>query len=262
MRTSSLFAFVLSIALCAPALNAQMAQAGQQLFASNCAGCHGLDGRGGEHAPDIATKLEVQRLDDAEILRIVYNGIPEAGMPAFRAVLNNDQMQAVVGYLRVLQGKGTQAVISGNPEKGRTLFFGKGQCSECHMIAGHGGSIAADLSGYGADHSPEAIRNAIVDPNKNADRQHGTVVVITRDGQKFTGVALNEDNFSLQLQTLDGKFHLFDKSQLVHVEHERRSLMPSNYGLMLSRGDLDDLITFLTKTAPSQPLKTRGEDEE
>ena len=32
--------------------------AGQQVFASTCAGCHGLDGRGGERAPNIAQNPE------------------------------------------------------------------------------------------------------------------------------------------------------------------------------------------------------------
>jgi len=36
---------------------------GAAIFASNCATCHGADGRGGEHAPNIATAPEVQTSD-------------------------------------------------------------------------------------------------------------------------------------------------------------------------------------------------------
>src|SRR4030081_2551948 len=37
---------------------------GEEIFASSCAGCHGLDGRGGERAPNIAGRPAVQQLSD------------------------------------------------------------------------------------------------------------------------------------------------------------------------------------------------------
>jgi cytochrome c oxidase cbb3-type subunit III len=236
-------------------------QLGQQLFSSNCAGCHGLDGHGGEHGPNIATTPEVQRLSERDVLGVVRDGIPAAGMPAFRSKFDNPQLDAVVSYLRVLQGKHAAASVPGNPERGRSLFFGKAHCSECHMVAGKGGFIGPDLTSYGNQHAPDVIRDAIIDPNKNLDPRHRTFTVVTPNGRRYTGIALNEDNFSLQLQTLDGTFHFFDKSKLAHVEHEPRSLMPSNYGSMFSRGELDDLVSYLT-TADTRQVPTAGGDEE
>ena len=58
-------------------------QPGAPIFAANCAGCHGADGRGGEHAPNIATAPEVQHLLDRELAGIIRYGISGAGMPAF-----------------------------------------------------------------------------------------------------------------------------------------------------------------------------------
>src|SRR5271169_3941417 len=55
---------------------------GRQTFASTCANCHGLDGRGGERAPNIAERPRVQQLSDAQLFKIIENGIPETGMPA------------------------------------------------------------------------------------------------------------------------------------------------------------------------------------
>jgi cytochrome c oxidase cbb3-type subunit 3 len=235
-------------------------QLGQQLFNSNCAGCHGLDGRGGEHGPNIATSANAQRLEDREILHIVRDGIAAGGMPAFRSSLDNDQLNGIVRYVRVLQGKNSAEKVNGNPEKGRSLFFGKARCSECHMVAGQGGFIASDLSGYGNQHSPDVIRSAILDPNGNLDPRHRTVVAVTREGKTYKGVARNEDNFSLQLQTLDGTFHFLDKSTLARLEHQPRSIMPSNYGSTLSRSDLDDLVSFLTSTVVAKPMAEEGEE--
>jgi cytochrome c oxidase cbb3-type subunit III len=234
---------------------------GQQLFSSNCAGCHGLDGHGGEHGPNIATTAEVQRLSDRDILGVVRDGIAAAGMPAFRSRFDDAQLNAVVSYVRVLQGKHAAVSVPGNPEKGRLLFFGKAKCSECHMLAGKGGFIGADLTGYGNQHSPEVVRAAILDPNKNLDPRHRAVTAVTRDGQKYTGVALNEDNFSLQLQTLDGTFHFFQKSGLTRLEHEPRSIMPSNYGSTLSPGELEDLVSYLARSGARQGSSTSEDDE-
>lgn len=53
----------------------QAQQPGALTFASNCAACHGADGRGGEHAPNIATAPEVQHLADTDLAGIIRNGI-------------------------------------------------------------------------------------------------------------------------------------------------------------------------------------------
>lgn len=235
---------------------------GQQLFSSTCAGCHGLDGRGGEHAPNIATNSDVQMLSDAALLHIVRNGIPAAGMPGFGSSFDDAQLKAVVGYLRVLQGKGQAVSVEGSPERGRALFFGSAQCSRCHMLGGQGGFIGADLTAYGATHSASEIREAITDPNKNLDPRRGTVAVMTRDGRKYVGMVRNEDNFSLQMQTADGAFHLFNKADLSQVEHQARSLMPSQYGTTLTPDEIDNLVSYLIKRAVSQTDNRERDNED
>ena len=223
---------------------------GQQVFSSSCAGCHGLDGRGGERAPDIASKPEVQRLSSAALTRIVHDGVPGTGMPSFR-LLGASRIQAVVLYVRSLQGRGEAGRLPGNPEAGKGLFFGKAGCVECHMVAGVGGFIGSDLSNYAATESAQEIRDAILHPEAKADPAKKAVLVTTMSGEQLTGVARNEDNFSLQLQTLDGSFHLFTKTDLKSVEHQDRSLMPSDYGSRLSRVELNDIVSYMMSVAKS-----------
>src|ERR1700756_926081 len=106
---------------------------GKKTFASSCASCHGLDGRGGERAPNIAERPRVQQLSDAQLFRIIENGIPGTGMPAFHA-LESAEVKAVVIYLRALQGAKVAVKLPGDPERGQTIFFGKAGCSACHMV--------------------------------------------------------------------------------------------------------------------------------
>jgi cytochrome c oxidase cbb3-type subunit III len=218
---------------------------GEQLFTSNCAGCHGLDARGGEHAPNIATTPKLQQLSDADLLQRVRDGVPAAGMPAFRSKFAPPQLEAVVSYLRTLQGKGSEGAVRGNPEKGRDLFFGQAHCGDCHAVAGRRGFAASDLSTYGQNHTAAQIRESIVNPDTSLNESRGVVAVTTRSGEKYKGIARNEDNFSLQLQTLDGAFHFFDKSNIARIEHPAHALVISQYGSTLTTSDLDDLASFL-----------------
>ena len=176
---------------------------GAAIFASNCAGCHGADGRGGEHAPNIATSPEVQHLADSDLTGIVKNGISGAGMPAFSS-FKQQQLDDVVSYLRVLQGRGDIVKLPGDPAQGKALFFGKAQCSQCHMVDGIGGFIGSDLSFYGANAKPDQIRATIIDPDQNLPREKKATTVVTVDGQKITGMLRVKDNFALSIQTLDG----------------------------------------------------------
>jgi cytochrome c oxidase cbb3-type subunit 3 len=224
------------------------AEDGRRTFESVCATCHDLDGRGGERGANIATRAEVQQLSDEETRRVVQTGKPSAGMPAFDA-LGAQKINAVVAYLRVLQGGGKASPILGDAQRGKLLFFGKARCADCHMISGLGGFIGADLSSYGSNRSAQQIRTAITDPNKDLEPRERAVVIATHEGRQFTGIARNEDNFSLQLQSMDGTFHLFAKKDLDHFEYLPKSLMPSDYSSVLSATELDDLVSYLVRAA-------------
>ncbi len=178
-------------------------------------------------------------------------------MPSFRS-LGASGIQAVVGHLRNLQGRGPAAELPGNPEHGKTLFFGKPACSQCHMVNGEGGFIGSDLSSYASTQSADEIRSVITDPNKNLDPRKRTVIVTTTDGKTQIGIARNEDNFSLQLQTMDGTFHSFTKSDLQNIEHQPRSLMPADYASKLSHEELDDLVSYLMNIGRANDKRKPG----
>ena len=215
---------------------------GQRAFESRCAGCHGLDGRGGERAPDIALNAKTQQRSDDDLFQIITLGLPGTGMPSFASLGSNTKN--VVAYLRQLQGKSNAAAVPGNVQKGRELFYGKARCSKCHAVAGSGGFIAAELSGFGKNRSPDEIRQAIIMPS-STNRLGSKMTVKMRDGQEYSGVVRNEDNFSLQLQSLNGEFHLFQKSELTSFSRQPDSLMPADYATTLKTDELSDLISFL-----------------
>jgi len=221
---------------------------GRQVFSASCSSCHGLDGRGGERAPDIVTKTTVQHLNDASLFRIINEGVSGTGMPAFRS-LGKEQIDATVRYLRELQGKGANTALPGEPAKGEALFFGEAGCSRCHTVLGAGGFIGADLSAYAATKSADEIYKDITKPTAGKNRGSEFVTATMRDGKKLTGLTRNEDNFSLQLQTIDGAFYSIAKSDLQEVQRSTQPLMPTDYGSRLNRTELDDLVSYLANVA-------------
>jgi putative heme-binding domain-containing protein len=182
-------------------------------------------------------------------------------MPPF-AYLGPAKVKAVLLHLRSLQGKEKITKLPGDAAHGEKLFSGKGDCASCHVVDGVGGFLGSDLTGYAGNLSVADIRTAIVEPNKNLAPRKGTVVLTTRDGKNFTGIARNEDNFSLQLQTLDGVFHFFKKADLEHLEFQPSSVMPADYGTKLSAAEINDLISYLVSVARAKNAKQAVEKYE
>ena len=231
--------------------------AGAQVFSSNCAGCHGADGRGAERGPSIATMPSVIAKSDDDLLSIVTKGVPGTGMPPFGS-LDEASRVAVVAYLRTLQGKDKAAApVTGDAEAGRALFYGKAQCSNCHMVSGQGGFIGSDLTAYGLSHPAAAIHTAIVNPDSVLQPTAMVMDVVTKKGQKISGMVRTEDNFSLVVQSVDGQFHMFSKSDLASMNLTDHSLMPKDYGTILSSKELDDLASFLIVTSQKIPASER-----
>jgi cytochrome c oxidase cbb3-type subunit III len=233
---------------------------GKSIFELRCATCHGLDGLGSEHAPDIVRRPAVRALSDQALLNLILDGIPQGGMPGFTNMGKEDG-QAVVAYLRFLQGKSAGDSVPGDPTRGRDLFFGKAGCSACHQIGSRGQFVVSDLAGFARDHPADEIRDAILNP---AGGRREAATAVARDGRTFSGMIRNEDNASLQLQNDDGRLYLLMKSSLVSVHRKTGDPMPIDYGRRLSATELDDLVGYILHEAgtPHLPASPSGEDEE
>lgn len=222
------------------------------LFAQNCAACHGSDGRGGERAPNIATRQDVVAMSDVRLRAIVSNGIPSAGMPAF-GVLGDKQVDSVVGYLRVLQGitSGVQAKLPGIPKAGETLFFAADSCGRCHAVNGRGGFMASDLTAFARGRSASFVENAIEHPLEREGGRDHAVTVETSSGATLTGLVRARNNFTLVLQTEDGAFHSIPHETIRSETISHDSYMPDYRSL--SKEQLDNLASYLLQSAASPP---------
>jgi cytochrome c oxidase cbb3-type subunit 3 len=240
--------------------NPHAIEEGASLFRANCSPCHGLNAHGGGRGPDLTAGRWVHGSTDADLFRTVTHGVAGTEMPA--NAFDDSETWAILAYVRSLAPAKTRAV-SGDPAKGKTIFWERAGCSTCHMVQGRGGVLGPDLSRVGearaADYLVDSIRQpskelstGMLDPNNHYGLPlvYDTVTVVTTDGHKIAGVAKNEDTFSLQLIDTNQHLEFFLKKNLREVIHERKSLMPAYTEGMLKPADLQDLVAYLEGLRP------------
>jgi len=125
------------------------------LFAANCAGCHGTDGKGGA-AIALANPEYLAIVDDATLRRVASTGIRGTSMPAFAqsagGMLTEKQIDVIVRGIRgwskpdALQGSippPYSSTESGDASRGSKVYAT--YCQSCHGIGGRGGQRASSV---------------------------------------------------------------------------------------------------------------------
>jgi putative heme-binding domain-containing protein len=224
--------------------DAQAIELGRVQFRMACAGCHGLRATGGRSGPDLTRGTFAAGDTDADLFRVVSNGVPGTEMPGFGGRLEEDQRWRLVSYVRSLTPHDS-APIPGNPAAGEQIFWGKGGCGQCHRIGTRGSGLGPNLTRSGRQRSVAYLRASIASPDADITPGYATITVVTRDGKKIVGLDKGLDNFSARLMDLSGRYYSFLKDDVTSIQREYRSLMPANYGSQVSAREMDDLVAFL-----------------
>jgi cytochrome c oxidase cbb3-type subunit 3 len=138
---------------------------GRNLFANNCAACHGSDGGGALGFPNL-TDGDWLWGGDAESIRASIHDGRIGAMPGWEAVLGSAGVENVLAYTLTLSGRQSSA---GNVAEGRTQF--ELLCAACHNADGTGNTAlgAPNLTDKTWLHggSPEALRRVIANGVNN-----------------------------------------------------------------------------------------------
>jgi cytochrome c oxidase cbb3-type subunit III len=236
------------------------AKAGEYEFRINCALCHGLGARGGGRGPDLTRAQKKHAHSDADMFQIISNGIPGTAMPANGTNgqgvgMTDEEIWQIITYIHSKEVKASANQL-GNPARGKTLFYGDGNCSLCHMVEGKGGRLGPDLTAVGGSRTREAIIDSVRNPSrrlawglseatKEFPQEYESVTAVTADGKEIKGVTLNEDSFSVQIMDRSEQIHLLEKDQLRSFHKSRESAMPKYGADVLSDKDLEDIVAYL-----------------
>jgi len=222
----------------------------KRVFDTSCAGCHGPEGRGGKGPSLAVPKLRHARTDE-ELGQLILLGLPGTEMPP-SWYLGVEGVTLAAAYVRVLGANATPPQVAGDVVKGKELFRGKGACAGCHTIGAEGRAYGPDLSDIGARRSADGLRESLIQPNAAAGEGFVPVRAVTRQGEKVSGIRLNEDNFTIQILEASGRFHSFRKSALSELQESlTESTMPS-YKTIFSEGELQDLVAYLSSLRGEQ----------
>jgi putative heme-binding domain-containing protein len=215
---------------------------GGLLYQANCTACHGPDGDG---VPSInlgGGKFRRGTTDD-EIVKIIIGGIPGTAMPP--SSFSEGQAGTIVAYLRSLASSPSTGLLKGDATRGQALFAGRGQCQNCHSVAGVGARGGPSLSEVGASRRAIELQRAILEPSADIRSDHRPARVVTRDGATISGRLLNQDTFTVQILDNSGRLRLLDKSTVRELAILKESPMPSYKG-KLDAQEIADLVTYLT----------------
>ncbi len=80
--------------------DAEIIAAGQQLFSVACSQCHGRDGQGTPMAPALNVQSFLTSTSDLAIKAIISQGVPDTRMPAWGGRLNDEELNALVSFIR------------------------------------------------------------------------------------------------------------------------------------------------------------------
>ena len=215
---------------------------GNQLYIANCIYCHGPDGDQIAGVDFSRAKFPRARTDD-DIMKILRNGIAGTGMPA--QTMPEPQLRTIVAYLRSLPAAAGQVLPAGaDASRGKTLFTGKGQCTNCHRAQGVGSHFGPDLSDIGMLRRVAELDQALSDPNAVIMPENRMFRAVTANGTTLTGRILNQDTFTVQL--IDSKERLlsFQRSDLKEFSPIDMSPMPA-YKDSLTAAERADLVAYL-----------------
>jgi cytochrome c oxidase cbb3-type subunit III len=173
------------------------------LYAQNCAGCHGAEGRGGASIA-LANPVYLAIIDEATMRNIVANGVHGTSMPAFvqsaGGMLTEQQIEVIAtgilsrwGRKQVLDGANPPsyaAKVAGNVDHGQ-LAFGT-YCASCHGSEGAGtpkGSAITNDS-FLALVSSQGLRTLVITgrPELGAPDWRGNVPGRSMTDQEITDV--------------------------------------------------------------------------
>lgn len=216
---------------------------GKGVFRIYCSPCHGIRAQGGR-GPNLRG---VYRSDeqDADLFRTISDGIVGTEMQGYGGTISDENIWRIISFLHEAPSAGSVA-LQGDIPRGRDLFWGKGKCGGCHMVAGKGGRSGPDLTRIGRQRGSDNLRESVVEPSAEIAGGYTAVTVTLTDGRTIKGIERGLDNFTVQVMDSSGKFYSFDKSRIGSLQREARSLMPDNYGHIFSGPEMNDLIAYLS----------------
>lgn len=173
------------------------------LYAENCAGCHGAEGRGGA-AIALADPVYLAIADETAMRKVISGGVRGTSMPAFAqsagGMLTDKQNDVITRQIRARWGRpgilaGVEAPsyaakLAGDAGRGEIAY--KTYCESCHGVEGRGGQKGSAITdgAFLALVSDQGLRTVVIAgrPELNAPDWRGNLPGKPMAEQEITDV--------------------------------------------------------------------------
>jgi len=173
------------------------------LYAENCSGCHGAEGRGGA-AIALADPVYLSIVDEAAMRKVIANGVQGTSMPAFAqtagGMLTDKQIDVITSAIRSrwsrqgnLNGANPPsyaAKSTGDARQGEVVYGT--YCASCHGTEGQGGPKGSAITNdsFLALVSDQGLRTIVIAgrPELGAPDWRGNVPGKPMSDQEITDV--------------------------------------------------------------------------
>ncbi|MCB9941758.1 MAG: c-type cytochrome [Planctomycetaceae bacterium] len=147
----------------------------------------------------------------------------------------------------LLQELVAEVAASGDAHRGEAIFRQKElQCAKCHAIGGAGGRVGPDLISVGASAQVDYLVQSLLTPNSKLKENFHSLVIATDDGRIVTGIPIRQSDTEIVLRDAEDR-EITIPVNSIEEKQDGRSLMPDGSVDQLTRGELVDLVRFLSE---------------
>jgi putative heme-binding domain-containing protein len=222
---------------------------GARVYGANCSVCHATSGTG-VGTVDLRRGPLPRAATDEALRALLAAGLPGSGMPAFR--FEPAELAGLIAFIRSGFAAAPPEPPAGDPARGQVIFETTGECLTCHRVNDRGRFSGPDLTEIGRIRQPQALMRTLADPTGSMQPINRPVRAVTREGAVITGRRLNEDLFTVQLVTDEGRLVSLVKPELREWTVGTTSPMPS-MTQRLSPAELSDLLAYLASLKGARP---------
>ncbi|MCP4477190.1 MAG: cytochrome-c oxidase, cbb3-type subunit I [Planctomycetaceae bacterium] len=146
-------------------------------------------------------------------------------------------------------------VIKSGPEgdvkRGKSIF--KTTCGACHKLFDEGGDVGPDLTGTKRSSLKYLVENSVA-PSFEILENYKTELVLTIDGETFSGTLAGEDDEKIVLKTAENPRLEILKDDLEERKESTLSVMPPGQLDQMEPQELRDLMKYLQLPVPPADL--------
>jgi putative heme-binding domain-containing protein len=200
---------------------------------------------------DLAAALAGQTLP-ADLAKLLVRAARSASQdsPELIAAIQKAGGLSEIGWKltpELLQELVAEVAGNGNAHRGEAIFRRQElQCAKCHAIAGAGGRVGPDLISVGASAQVDYLVQSLITPNSKLKENFHSLVIATDDGRVVTGIPIRQNDTEIVLRDAEDR-ELIVPTNTIEEKQDGRSLMPDGSVDQLTRGELVDLVRFLSE---------------